>query len=81
MATGQKHTLHFCSALSPLKPQVPELRNYQVYKINNYSHPLFWRHESRYCYGLNVCFSHMKNSYVETLTPNVMVFGSGAFRR
>ena len=30
------------------------------------------------CYGLFVSF---QNSYVETLTPNVMVFGDGALCR
>lgn len=31
------------------------------------------------CYGVNVCT--LSNSYVEALTPNMMVFGDGAFGR
>lgn len=30
------------------------------------------------CYGLNMS---LQNSYVETLYPNVMVFGNGVFER
>lgn len=33
--------------------------------------------EEWYCWRLNVCDSPI-NSYVETLTPDVMVFGGGA---
>lgn len=31
------------------------------------------------CYGLNVCIPPPANSYDETIIPNIMIVGDGAF--
>lgn len=41
----------------------------------------FCRVGSTWCYGLGVCVPPISNSYVETLNPNIMVFGAGGLGR
>lgn len=47
-----------------------------IYRNNNSNSVCYNLFKETSCYGLNVCVS--PNSYVETLNPNVTVFGDTA---